>query len=379
MATFIAIIVGFVIGAATGREFGLVGGPVLGWLIVRSLRQQSELGALRERLAGDPLVAKVARPAEAVAPTVAASGTAAATGDAGLVAAALAVIGALGGFAAPLLLATGAGNHVALFSYYLVLDLGIAAIAWVNSSLLFGLPTIVFVLQYGLVEDTAYGAALSALVLGAFYVALAAWMRKRPELGITFEASLGVAVVFITQRATSGRGFTWRRAATLAGLRDARPRRLGVPHIRDDVDDDQPCPERPLHAARQPRRIDDRQQIVLDEAAAIARLAGLRPQAILERRQRADSARELDPCTPCQRRQMNERQPPPAQRREAAGDDEDDECQVDDDHGIGGEGRQAHRLMRPARRNRSRSDERTLAVAAERYARPPVSSGQPAA
>ncbi|MEQ1807258.1 MAG: DUF2339 domain-containing protein, partial [Burkholderiaceae bacterium] len=43
---------------------------------------------------------------------------------------ALAVIGALGGFATPLLVSSGGGNHVALFSYYLVLDLGIAAVAW---------------------------------------------------------------------------------------------------------------------------------------------------------------------------------------------------------------------------------------------------------
>ncbi len=34
---------------------------------------------------------------------------------------ALAVIGALGGFATPLLLSSGSGDHVALFSYYLVL------------------------------------------------------------------------------------------------------------------------------------------------------------------------------------------------------------------------------------------------------------------
>jgi uncharacterized membrane protein len=46
---------------------------------------------------------------------------------------ALAVIGALGGFATPLLVSTGGGNHVALFGYYLVLDLGIAAVAWHRS------------------------------------------------------------------------------------------------------------------------------------------------------------------------------------------------------------------------------------------------------
>ena len=194
---------------------------------------------------------------------------------------ALAVVGALGGFATPLIVSTGSDNAVALFSYYLVLDAGIAAVAWfktwrllnlvgffatfvvatgwgvlryspadfavseafllaffllfiaimvmparhaaaagpadanqplegpdaapvgrshtwVNSSLLFGLPTIVFALQYGLVQDTPFGAALSALVLAGVYVVLASWMKSRPALGITFDASLAIAIVFLT-------------------------------------------------------------------------------------------------------------------------------------------------------------------------------------
>lgn len=180
---------------------------------------------------------------------------------------ALAVIGALGGFATPLLISTGSGNHVALFSYYLVLDLGIAAVAWfrtwrllnlvgfaftflvatawgvlkyspadytsgqafliaffllfvailllparrahdegppkgtdrwVNGSLLFGLPTITFALQYGLVRDTDYGTALSALGFAAFYVVLALAMRAKPRLAVVFEGSLAVGTVFLT-------------------------------------------------------------------------------------------------------------------------------------------------------------------------------------
>lgn len=176
---------------------------------------------------------------------------------------ALAVIGALGGFATPLLVSTGSGNHVALFSYYLVLDLGIAAVAWfrtwrllnligfactflvatawgvlryddthrassqaflvayfllfvvvmllparrptagtsdawAHGSLLFGLPTIAFVLQYGLVRHTDYGVALSALVLAAFYVGLAAAMRRRADMRLVFEASLAIGTVFLT-------------------------------------------------------------------------------------------------------------------------------------------------------------------------------------
>jgi uncharacterized membrane protein len=179
----------------------------------------------------------------------------------------LAVVGALGGFATPLIVSTGSDNAAALFAYYFVLDAGIAAVAWfrtwrslnligfvatfvvgtawgvqrysaesfamsesflvayfllfvlimllparravvapaphrsdgwVNSTLLFGLPTIVFALQYGLVRDTSFGTALSALALAGFYVLLASWMRKRPELGITFDASLAIATVFLT-------------------------------------------------------------------------------------------------------------------------------------------------------------------------------------
>ncbi|MEO8312279.1 MAG: DUF2339 domain-containing protein [Caldimonas sp.] len=184
----------------------------------------------------------------------------------------LAIIGALGGFATPLIVSTGSDNYVALFSYYFVLDLGIAAVAWsktwrplnligfvatfvvatawgvlkyrpedygtsqafliaffllfvvilvlparrlaraaaapaigapprvawVNSSLLFGLPTVTFALEYGLVRDMPYGAALAALVLAGFYVLLASWMKRRPELGITFDATLAIATIFLT-------------------------------------------------------------------------------------------------------------------------------------------------------------------------------------
>jgi uncharacterized membrane protein len=179
---------------------------------------------------------------------------------------ALAVIGALGGFATPLLVSTGGGNQVALFSYYLVLDLGIAAVAWfktwrllnvvgflftfgvatawgllsygsdqyassqgflvayfllfnlvlmlparrlasapapqgdrwVNGSLLFGLPTISFVLQHGLVRHWPYGTALSALGLAAFYVGMAARMKRHPQLAVTFDGTLAIATLFLT-------------------------------------------------------------------------------------------------------------------------------------------------------------------------------------
>jgi uncharacterized membrane protein len=183
---------------------------------------------------------------------------------------ALAQIGALGGFATPLLVSSGGGNQVALFACYLVLDLGIAAVAWhktwralnlvgfffsygvgaawgltryrseqflssecflvacffvfnaillmparragaadaagvgwradawVNGSLLFGVPTASFLLQQGLVRDLPYGSAFSALALAGFYLLLAWALRARPRLAVTFEASLAIALVFLT-------------------------------------------------------------------------------------------------------------------------------------------------------------------------------------
>ncbi|MEO1370832.1 MAG: DUF2339 domain-containing protein, partial [Acidobacteriota bacterium] len=43
---------------------------------------------------------------------------------------ALAVLGFLGGYLAPVLLSTGAGSHVALFSFYAVLNAAVLAISW---------------------------------------------------------------------------------------------------------------------------------------------------------------------------------------------------------------------------------------------------------
>ena len=45
---------------------------------------------------------------------------------------ALAVLGFLGGYLAPVLLSTGAGSHVALFSFYAVLNLAVFVIAWLR-------------------------------------------------------------------------------------------------------------------------------------------------------------------------------------------------------------------------------------------------------
>jgi uncharacterized membrane protein len=156
---------------------------------------------------------------------------------------ALAVIGTAGGFLAPILASTGQGDHVALFSYYTVLNAGIVAIAWrrdwrllnlvgfvftfgigtlwgvlryradlwastqpflvlffvlytllavrhawssaprlahyIDGTLVFGTPLVGFGLQAALVRHFDYGLAISAVVLAAFYLLLARALAGR--------------------------------------------------------------------------------------------------------------------------------------------------------------------------------------------------------
>lgn len=65
----------------------------------------------------------------------------------------LAVLGALGGYLAPILTSTDQGNHVVLFSYYALLDAGIVAIAWFKAWR--PLNLMAFVFTYGI--GTAWG------------------------------------------------------------------------------------------------------------------------------------------------------------------------------------------------------------------------------
>ncbi|MES2880386.1 MAG: DUF2339 domain-containing protein [Pseudomonadota bacterium] len=156
---------------------------------------------------------------------------------------AMAFIGFAGAFAAPILASTGQGSHVGLFSYYLLLNVAIAAVAWlrawrplnllgffatfgvatlwgvlkyqpdqlastepfliaffliyvvasllyatrhslapkqaVDATLIFGTPLVAFGLQAGLVHHIEYATAFSSLALGAFYLGLGAWALKR--------------------------------------------------------------------------------------------------------------------------------------------------------------------------------------------------------
>ncbi|MCO4785229.1 MAG: DUF2339 domain-containing protein [Marinomonas atlantica] len=155
----------------------------------------------------------------------------------------LALMATAGGFFAPILTSDGTGSHVGLFSFYLILNMGVLTIAWfkswrllnwvgfiftfvitstwsvlsyepdlyvttqpfllaffalyltisvlfsmkqppklkglVDGSLVFGLPVVAFGLQTMLLKHTEYGLAISALLLSAIYIALASMLWKK--------------------------------------------------------------------------------------------------------------------------------------------------------------------------------------------------------
>ncbi|MDP3819726.1 MAG: DUF2339 domain-containing protein [Methylotenera sp.] len=170
----------------------------------------------------------------------------------------LAILGFTGGFLAPVLTSTGQGSHVGLFSYYLVLNLAIAFVAfhkswrplnilgwaftfiigtlwgaknytpehfattepfliiffllftgiavlfahrqatkasdYVDATLVFGTPLVAFSLQYALLRDSHFGLAYSALALGIFYIGLAWWVLTRKRETLKFLGECFVAL-----------------------------------------------------------------------------------------------------------------------------------------------------------------------------------------
>ena len=105
----------------------------------------------------------------------------------------LMVIGSLGGFLAPIAASSGGGSHVGLFSYYLLLDVGIALVVWIRSwrALLalsfvctYGVATLFGVLSY----DAADFATTQPFVI-AFLVLFSAQAVTFARQGVTQDAS----------------------------------------------------------------------------------------------------------------------------------------------------------------------------------------------
>jgi len=171
----------------------------------------------------------------------------------------LALLGFIGGYLAPVLISTGSGNHVVLFSYYALLNAAVFAIAWrkawralnlvgfgftfavgtlwgieyyrpehyatvqpflilfvafyiaiavlhalrgrkplVDGTLVFGTPLLAFPLQAALLADDRMALALSALVLAIVYAGLAAWLRGRRHAELLWQSFAVLGLGFAT-------------------------------------------------------------------------------------------------------------------------------------------------------------------------------------
>ena len=190
----------------------------------------------------------------------------------------LAVLGTIGGFLAPILTSSGDGNHVLLFSYFSLLNAGIVIIAWhkswrilnfigfiftfvlgalwghtayrpehfsstepflilsflfyttiavlfalrnqnrpdyIDGTLIFGTPIIVFALQASLMGNDRYGLSLSALGFGLFYVLLTKWVLTRNPNSVRMlsESLLALGIIFGTLAIPLALDARWTSAA----------------------------------------------------------------------------------------------------------------------------------------------------------------------
>ena len=105
----------------------------------------------------------------------------------------LAGFGIAGGFLAPILVSTGTGSHVALFTYYGVLNLGILGIAWFKAWK--ALNLLGFLFTFGL-----------GTLWGARYYRPAFFASVEPFLLLDFALYLGVAILFATRQPPRLRG-----------------------------------------------------------------------------------------------------------------------------------------------------------------------------
>ena len=107
------------------------------------------------------------------------------------------------------------------------------------------------------------------------------------------------------------------------------PARIEDPTIDCDIDDDDYSGEHELNFPSETGRIDDCQEIVLNEALRVTRLASLDAKVVLRIREWANATSELDEETPCGRWNMNNDEPAPARRDCSTQEGEHDECQME--------------------------------------------------
>jgi len=103
-------------------------------------------------------------------------------------------------------------------------------------------------------------------------------------------------------------------------------------HCKIEREDDRS--EHQLYATGESGRIQNRQQIMLDESAAVTGFPSARSECVLERCKRTHPARELDHHSPNRRGQMQPGQTRAPQNEQPTENDEPDECEVNYDDEI---------------------------------------------
>jgi uncharacterized membrane protein len=106
----------------------------------------------------------------------------------------LAVLGTSGGFLAPILASTESGSHIALFSYYAVLNLGVVGIAWFRAWRFLNWIAFVFTVAIG-------------LLWGQQYYRPELLSATEPFLVMFFLLFVAVAVLFAHRQAPKLRGY----------------------------------------------------------------------------------------------------------------------------------------------------------------------------
>jgi uncharacterized membrane protein len=192
---------------------------------------------------------------------------------------AFALLAVSGGFLAPILASTGQGSHVVLFGYYAVLNAGILAVAWfkawrplniagfvftfaigtawgvfkyrpedfattepflilfflfylgisvlftlrqppkltgyIDGTLIFGTPIVVFALQSAMLHERLMSLAYSAIAMSALYLTLA-WLLKRRRSDsqqLLIEAFIALGIVFLTLAVPLALDARWNAAS----------------------------------------------------------------------------------------------------------------------------------------------------------------------
>lgn len=105
----------------------------------------------------------------------------------------LALLGFIGGYAAPVLISTGSGNHVALFSYYALLNAAVFAVAWKKRWRALNLVGFVFTFVVG-------------TLWGAKYYQPAHFATVEPFLILFFGFYVGIAVLYALRGARESDG-----------------------------------------------------------------------------------------------------------------------------------------------------------------------------